>query len=394
MDSSSELALRTRPDDIFVAVMGVTGVGKSTFIDKLTTANVETSDGLQSHTKSINAYPSKYKDHSIWLIDTPGFDDTVRSDIDVLEDLAYWLKKATNLKLNLGGIIHLHRITDTRIGGAAYKDLKMFQKLCGADSFKSVVLGTTMWPENPSKEDFSREEELKTKFYQDMIKDGGKMMRHMNTEESAREILGYLIDRHQNSKPLVLAIQRELAPEGATLIDTGAGRELESEKIKIRETFEEKMKENDMRLQRALDEKDMEMANMRLDKQKELDELLRKARDNEEEIKARLKAEAAEREETTRARIESEAKEREADLRARLDEMQELQSVKSPMDGPPPYYQNQLQGPNRSWDMVSNYGGSSASNSQNGDEGKQKKKMAKYMAVAAVAGAATGCVVM
>jgi len=237
---------------------------------------------------------------------------------------------ASDRKFKLAGIIHLHRITDTRMGGAAYKDLKMFQKFCGAESFPSVVLGTTMWPANPSREDYGREEELRTKFYQDMVNEGAKMMRHMNTEASALKILSHLIDMQKNGKPMVLAIQRELASEGATLLDTGAGQELEAEKIKIRESFEQKLKENEVRLDNALKAKDEELVKMRLEQQENLKKLL---------------AEAKKREEDAKIRLEAEMKEQFEKKDNKLKEMQrDIDAMQVERYQPPPEYQ----GPHRS----------------------------------------------
>ncbi|KAH7303682.1 hypothetical protein B0I35DRAFT_330121, partial [Stachybotrys elegans] len=215
-------------------VMGITGAGKSTFISKLTPyPEVVLTPGVHADTQEVRAYPFQHGDKKVWLVDTPGFDDTKRADIDVLEDLAGWLMAATKNNLKLVGIVHLHRITDVRLGGVAYKDLTMFQRLCGKDSFPSVVLGTTMWPANPTANDYNREKELRTTFYQEMINDGGVMMRIMNTKGSALEAVLGFIDQPGLPEPMVLAIQKELGKPGATLIDTGAGRQLEEEKIKM-----------------------------------------------------------------------------------------------------------------------------------------------------------------
>ena len=73
------------------------------------------------------------------MIDTPGFDDTFKPDIEVLKTAATWLSEAYQKDLLLTGIIYLHRITDPKMGGTARKDLMMFKKLCGEDSFSNVV---------------------------------------------------------------------------------------------------------------------------------------------------------------------------------------------------------------------------------------------------------------
>lgn len=239
-------------------------------------------------TKEICGYPFQHGAQRVWLVDTPGFDDTVRADIDVLEDLATWLMTATSRKLKLIGIVHLHRITDVRLGGVAYKDLKMFQKLCGKSSFPSVVLGTTMWPASPSASDYDREKELKTKFYQEMIDNGAKMVRVLNTKNSALEVIRNFLDQPKPPKPVTLRLQKELGKPGTTLIDTAAGRELEAEKIKIRQTFEERLKENERRLAKAMEAKNDEMVKERIEQQEKLKKLLESAEKKEQEARARM----------------------------------------------------------------------------------------------------------
>ena len=67
----------------------------------------------------------------VWLIDTPGFDDTYRSDAEVLKDVAFWLAAAYTKHTQLAGILYLHRITEPKFQGSAKRNLRMFQQLCG-----------------------------------------------------------------------------------------------------------------------------------------------------------------------------------------------------------------------------------------------------------------------
>ena len=87
-----------------------------------------------------------YKDGKrLFLIDTPGFDDTYKSDTDILREVANWLSEAYQRKIQLTGIVYLHRTLDVRLGGAAMKKLRMSKQLCGPEGLSSVVLTTTMW---------------------------------------------------------------------------------------------------------------------------------------------------------------------------------------------------------------------------------------------------------
>lgn len=67
------------------------------FIDVATNSKEKRAGfGLQSYTQDVQAIRIKnhriYKDRIV-LLDTPGFDDTTRSDMDILALIGDWLKK-------------------------------------------------------------------------------------------------------------------------------------------------------------------------------------------------------------------------------------------------------------------------------------------------------------
>lgn len=94
----------------------------------------------QSGTSKVGVFQFPYKGSRVFLVDTPRFDDTERSDSEVLKDVAFWLAAAYSKSVRLAGIIYLHRIIDPRMQGSALKNLRMFQKLCGDGNLGSVVL--------------------------------------------------------------------------------------------------------------------------------------------------------------------------------------------------------------------------------------------------------------
>lgn len=120
---------------------------------------------------------------TVYLVDTPGFDDTNRSDTEVLRELATWLADSYTAKINLSGIIYLHRISDVRMQGSAKKNLYMFKKLCGDNALKNVILGTTMWDKVSETEGTARELELISTpdFWGWMVKQGSRVSRHTGT---------------------------------------------------------------------------------------------------------------------------------------------------------------------------------------------------------------------
>lgn len=79
----------------------------------------------------VESYYFKHGNHFVQLIDTPGFDDTHKSDADILQKLSVWLAASYSARTKLTGIIYLHRVSDNRMQGTALMNLGMFKKLCG-----------------------------------------------------------------------------------------------------------------------------------------------------------------------------------------------------------------------------------------------------------------------
>ncbi|KAF9447816.1 hypothetical protein P691DRAFT_760434 [Macrolepiota fuliginosa MF-IS2] len=213
------------------SVMGPTGAGKSTFIQTATGHTDGVGHGLESCTSDVSAVRMNFPDgRDVVLVDTPGFDDTKLSDLEVLNIIAKWLKDARQDSLELSGILYLHRISDNRMAGTPLKNLGMFKKLCGDTFFERVILTTTMWPEigDELKACESRERELRKEYWVDMIGRGSTTMRFENTPETAWNILNSIIDAEFGRRfdSAVLKIQEELVDQGKKLPKTEAGIQL------------------------------------------------------------------------------------------------------------------------------------------------------------------------
>lgn len=197
-------------------------------------------------------------DRQIWLIDTPGFDDTYRTDADVLREIANSLAGTYVKKIQLSGIIYLHRISDTRVGNAATRNLRMFKKLCGKDGLASVVLATTMWSDGSNREvERARENELQNglDFWKTMIQLGSKVFRHDKGRRTAAEIIKYLINKQRR---VVLDIQTEMIDENRTLADTGAGAEVVSDLERNTEMWTRTLESLKQELMEAMSKRDEE----------------------------------------------------------------------------------------------------------------------------------------
>ncbi|KAF2805835.1 uncharacterized protein BDZ99DRAFT_479866 [Mytilinidion resinicola] len=75
------------PERVVIAVCGMTGSGKSSFIQKVSGEQMKVGDGLKSCTTEVQEVSCRVGRHEITLVDTPGFGDDTRNDVDVLEEI-------------------------------------------------------------------------------------------------------------------------------------------------------------------------------------------------------------------------------------------------------------------------------------------------------------------
>ena len=206
---------------------------------------------IKSYRCSIRGVPQFY------LVDTPGFDDSNRSDADVLRDLSTNLAASYANGIQLSGIIYLHRIMDVRFGGAAGRNLRVFKRLCGDNNLGSVVLATTFWKNVNAKIGAERENQLKMdqKFWRDMIEKESKVFRQDCERASGERIIKYLIDRRRK---VTLLIQHELVKEKKTFAQTGAGAEVLGEIQELRAFYEKQIANKDLEIEEARRKRDEE----------------------------------------------------------------------------------------------------------------------------------------
>jgi hypothetical protein len=151
-------------------------------------------------------------------VDTPGFDDTSRSDSEVLHNLAMWLNEAYGREVFLTGLIYQMRFT-----GLTSKIWRLVRQLCG-DNMSGFVLCTTMW--NTVELDIAVEREYLLLDLPDLIlfkRSRSPAFRYGGQREEAELLIDYLVS---HGRPEVLAIQKEMFQNGLTLKQTEAGRVL------------------------------------------------------------------------------------------------------------------------------------------------------------------------
>ncbi|KAJ8111812.1 hypothetical protein OPT61_g5685 [Boeremia exigua] len=230
-----------------ILVMGLTGAGKSTFISQITQQDIGIGHSLGSCTAAVHGY--RYLDtngQEIWLIDTPGFDDTNKANAQLLGEIAWFLCTfCSEHELIIGGVLYVHRITDIRMSNSSIKSLRIFEALCGEACFRDVMIVTTMWDLLRTPDALQsaerREATLQSRdnFFGHLMKSGARYARHKDTRSSSIDIVENLVNRQSN---VILALQRELERGSATtLVDTTVGKYLEGDLRDMRKRYETKI---------------------------------------------------------------------------------------------------------------------------------------------------------
>jgi hypothetical protein len=220
------------------------------------------------------------------------------------------LNEAFEDDIKLTGIVYLHRIADNRMPGSGRKTLRMFQAVCGDNGLESVVLATSHWSRSgpQRREQEGREKELKEnpEMWKRMIDKGSRVMRHDRMEESAVEILKYLISLH---RPFHTRLQQEMGDGVTTLDKTTAGREIfaelevqrlmyEKELDKLRVEMDKALREQDEGRQEEIDEKlhkYEERQNQMMENERKLEADADKLRQQKEEQERQLREDLEER---------------------------------------------------------------------------------------------------
>ena len=219
--------------------------------------------------------------HEVGIVDTPGFDDTTRSDTEILNEIVEYLCTQYRLGISLKGIIYLHRITDNRMTGSARRYFEMFKCLCGPRNLRNVVLLTTMWSElKDEATGLQRERELRKDFWMDMERGGSTVRRFEGTRTEAEAI----ICRLMREQDIILDIQYELVDQNKRLEDTLPGKWMVPKIEFAVDESERELHRLEMLIEKAEGEGDVNVKMLK----RERDELLEEQRRNLDQ-RSRLK---------------------------------------------------------------------------------------------------------
>ena len=164
----------------------------------------------------------------VTLIDTPGFDDSDRSDADILGLVAAYMAQTYKQGVLLNGILFLQPINQPRLQGSEVRRTRLFKKLLGEDAYRRVIIATTMWSKVNEAEAESRQRQRAARhdIWGDMVARGATVERHDDTAASAARIVNKLV---QFATPVTLQFQRELEATGGRVALTSAGKQLDAD---------------------------------------------------------------------------------------------------------------------------------------------------------------------
>lgn len=203
-------------------------------------------------------------DTQTFLIDTPGFDDTHRSDSDILQAIASCLADLyeglifDGQEIHLSGIIFVHAINEPRMTGAMMTNLKMLHHIVGKNNWKNLTFVTSKWVKEDPNVAANRESELKSDpdFWKGALVAGAKISRFGDSQRSALDVLS----RVTAGGTFVPQLTKEYAIDGIELCKTTAGRAIDEQLAKARDKHEVDLAALRQRLNSARQARDAQAA--------------------------------------------------------------------------------------------------------------------------------------
>ncbi|KAM0240716.1 hypothetical protein ACHAP5_007921 [Fusarium lateritium] len=156
------------------------------------------------------------------------------------------------------------------MSGSGSRYLAFLKAICGFESYKNLVIVTTMWPEEPSpaekKNLGDREDELLTRqrYFGDLTAEGASLFRHYEHGHedlcrqriSAQSIMTYALKRTDEHILGALQLQREIVDEKKHLAQTTAGMLAADYLRQSRQTHQTRLSELESERSRTLVSRD------------------------------------------------------------------------------------------------------------------------------------------
>ncbi|KAF8551123.1 hypothetical protein OG21DRAFT_1513159 [Imleria badia] len=227
---------------VAIAVIGVTGSGKSTFINLASGSNLPVGTSLRSCTTTMESSKFSLDGRTVMLIDTPGFDDATPSVLEVLKSISDHFSGLYSQGIKLAGVIYMHCITEDRMRDTSRHNFRMFSKFCGDTSLRDVLIVANKWPGNENNDGEARDQEspVNDEFFWPAIDKGARMLCHDGSQASAHAVVRHFLHRERTAPAAQgdsLGQQTDLSR--TTTTDGDAVRELTGQVEHHTKTFEE-----------------------------------------------------------------------------------------------------------------------------------------------------------
>lgn len=155
-------------------------------------------------------------------MDTPGFDDSAKANLEVLNDIVSLLYcfALRGAEIQIQGVIFLHDISETRLSGSQKKTLTVLKALVGEERMGNVIIGTTKWSPTGSAK-FQQEEQREKALLDDPWRGIYKTSRvYYGDKDMVVQIVSDLFTK----PPVILLSQEEMLQPPHTIANTTAGR--------------------------------------------------------------------------------------------------------------------------------------------------------------------------
>jgi hypothetical protein len=229
---------------------------------------------------------------NVWLIDTPGFDDTFRTDAQILEEINRCLALCFHKNAKVTGVLYVHAITEERMRGSAMTNLRMFRQVVGMDNMHHCRMVTTKWSRQDKELSKKRIGELSNteEFWKPLVEKGAQIVRFHDSVDSAKQIiepLAYADRFHMN-------LVKEYNIEKKDLRDTGAGKEVCDQIESVKKAHKEELDLLRQEWDDASKAKDVKMQKMIEAERKRLEDEMQAMKDGQELLRKKLEDEKKE----------------------------------------------------------------------------------------------------
>ena len=167
----------------------------------------------------------QYQGKKVHLIETPGFNDHLKFNFDILNETYYWLCLQYGSNFRLSGIIHLHPIASPRMSVSDSTKLQVLQRALEPSKRSPIALVTTKWDIIKPEISALRETELKSMAQDSTIVHWNFVTRYENSQSSALSIIDMFMTKEKGT----LNRQHRFIDQHKTLDETAAGQELQKE---------------------------------------------------------------------------------------------------------------------------------------------------------------------